>query len=278
MTEINLRTIFRALGAESVLQQETRSKDTVPPSRQPRSFQRYTSLSIGERASVSTLDSLGKTLLPSNHYRLGVLQTKLSSGDASFGSSLICGLHDPSMTNHSQLAHALEQYQEYVTHSLSQNSGVDKTKNTRRVQRANAELAKQFSSGECSPELIQRLAELEEINIFVLDIYRHEARLYWSHGVTHPHLNIFRPLLVLVFLGDVYEPVICPCADQKKCSRELICRIIAEVSLTGEQPTITPISFLAMCEYASHLPCWITLVERYGKPAPFTPLLPPAES
>lgn len=242
---ITLATIFTALtGAPyPVFQGEaTVAPDPVAPTvpiHEARVFQRHRPLPVGGQTPVSDLSQTAAVILPASHYRVGVLRSTSELSNRSLPSSFLTALYQGPDADRSQMVCSLEQYLEYLRHSLSQNSAVDKIKNTRRVQKANAAHMQLLEEGHWNPELLQRLVELEEINLLIFDLYRHETTFYWSRGVTWPQLNLYRPLVTLVCLGDSFEPIICPCRDRRACEIQTLFRVLLRNDLMGQPPVLS---------------------------------------
>lgn len=239
----------------------------------PRQFQKYTPLSLGNRLGKGGWNNMADAILPPTHVRVGVLQNQGDGSNVSLASSMDVLLYGGSSSDKGQMTHSLERYLEFFRHSLAQNTAVDKIKNTARVKKANAGLVSDLVKGNYTDTLLQRVCELEEVNLLVFDLYRHQTTLYWAKGVTWPYFNPHRQMLVLVSLGECYEPVLCNCHNKERCRLNMTLSVLTSDKILGVKPELSLAGFLYL---TSAIPTekgdlYSKICERYGT-------IPPADA
>ena len=97
--------------------------------------------------------------------------------------------------------------EDFVRHKISRNFQIDKIKNTKKVQTANKEIMNRLSEGKITPELIQAVVNIFEINLLIFDFIKNEIYLYWAHGYKYPFFNPFKKIFFMAYIHGSYEPI-----------------------------------------------------------------------
>lgn len=95
----------------------------------------------------------------------------------------------------------------YVTLCIQQNYGIDKIKNTKKMQSINRELVKNLLEGKISHDLIQYMVNIFEINLLVFDLTKMDIYLYWTKGYKYPFFNPFKNIHCMSYVQGNYEPI-----------------------------------------------------------------------
>lgn len=95
----------------------------------------------------------------------------------------------------------------FIVHKFQRNYNVDKTKNTKKVKLINEDLIKRLTEGKISHDIIQKIINIFEINLLILDFNRSEFQFYWTHGTKYPYLNLFKNIYCMSFIQGNYEPI-----------------------------------------------------------------------
>ena len=154
---------------------------------------------------------------PADKYvRLGVQSKWNKLNNVSFFSSLSLLLHPYLASEYCNVqVAALEQFVEYIQDSILRNCQIDKIKNTKSMQTRNKKIADDLFCGNITHDVIQRVINICEINLLVFDLVNETIEFYWTFGVNHPALNLFKDVYCVTVIDNHYEPLLWQgdCAD-----------------------------------------------------------------
>lgn len=156
-----------------------------------------------------------KNFLSPEYMRYGVVNEMDRDGEnvnISFVSSLNYMLRpelkDMSIEEITRNAVTLENF---ISHMILKNyhvhNHVDKIKNTKKMQSINKELVEKFKIGDITPNIIQKIADIFEINLLIFDLENSNKYFYWTHGIKYPQFNPFKDIYIMSHLNGNYEPL-----------------------------------------------------------------------
>lgn len=194
---------------------------------------RYMLLSPG--STVMTDESIipmAREIIPKTHLRRGV-QGDLPDLPSSSLLATVALLLRPELRslNQAELIPELRHLNEFLKSSITNNTQIDTIKNTAAMKRQHETLNNQIAASTISGDLIQRLANILEVNILVAYLDAQNCVFYWASGKAHSHLNTNRDLWCISCLDNRCEPILCNCEDQKRCMQACYRRIFEHTTL-----------------------------------------------
>lgn len=175
----------------------------------------YITLSPYDSQNYSSFPTNVKNLLTPEYMRYGIVTSmdkNLKPVNVSFLVSINILLRpDIYKNNISDHIKNLTLLENFIAHKIERNSyQIDKTKNTKKVKILNKELKNSMLDGKISPEIIQCIVNILEINLLIFDFKRDETIFYWCRGHKYPYLNLFKNIYCMAMIDNVYEPIMPP--------------------------------------------------------------------
>lgn len=278
---IDLRSIFATVVNDPAFLQVTEQmvvSDPLCPLDEPRdaaavddSSRMYTLLPAGSLVSAEhSLIPMARAVIPSSHFRRGVQADVAGLPSASLLATVAL-LMRPELRelNQAELIPELRLFNEFLRTSITNNAQIDTIKNTAAIQKQNAMLINHLSMSSITGDLIQRIANIMEVNILASHLDTRICMFYWARGKAHSHLNVYRDLWCITCLDNRCEPILCECDDPKECMLSCYSRIL-------EHPTIKhwfPITlgFPELCRMLSNGPQGLkgsACIKYYDAPKP----------
>lgn len=219
-TSINLHTIFRylvnndnfLLSIEEVNEKLPNTKKKQMVNLMNNMIADSTVLSPYEIQEYQALPSKLKSFLNPKYSRLGiknVTEKNLNIVNVSFLNSLNIILRPELFrTSYEEQMKNVSLLENFLAHKISRNYQIDKVKNTSKVKAKNRALIDLLAQGKITPEIIQYVVNIYEINLVIFDMNKSEFSLYWTTGNKFPYFNFFREVYFMTHIQGNYEPIV----------------------------------------------------------------------
>lgn len=185
-----------------------------------------------------------KKLLSPNYIRFGIkniTEKNLNIVNISFLNSLNILLRpDMYKANIDVQLKNITLLENFIVHKFQRNYNIDKIKNTKKVKLINEDMIKRLTEGKISHDIIQKIVNIFEINLLILDFNKSEFQFYWTCGIKYPYLNLFKDVYCMSFIQGNYEPIFIP--DNKNKEIEMQNIYIFILSKIKHIKTIEPVS------------------------------------
>ena len=217
---INLHSIFRYLvNNDSFLLSVEEVNEKIPNTKKKQMTELMnnmiadsTVLSPYEIQEYQSLPPKLKLYLNPKYSRLGiknVTEKNLTIVNVSFLNSLNIILRPELFKmNYEEQMKNVVLLENFLAHKIYRNYQIDKVKNTSKVKAMNRILIDSLSQGKITPEIIQHIVNIYEINLVIFDLNKSEFELYWTMGIKFPYFNFFREVHFMTHIHGNYEPVI----------------------------------------------------------------------
>ena len=217
---INLHTIFRylvnndnfLLSIEEVNEKLPNTKKKQMVNLMNNMITDFTVLSPYEIQEYQTMPPKLKSYLNPKYSRVGiknVTEKNLNIVNVSFLNSLNIILRPELFRiSYEEQIKNVGLLENFIAHKISRNYQIDKVKNTSKVKAKNRVLIDSLAQGKITPEIIQYIVNIYEINIAIFDMNKSEFSLYWTSGIKFPYFNFFREIYFMTHIQGNYEPVV----------------------------------------------------------------------
>lgn len=237
---VDLRCIFAALVGDPNFLKVTEQMVTSDDSAQnhgveilSQTHRRYMLLSPGSTVIADeSIIPMTREIIPKTHMRRGVQGDLMDLPSASLLATIALLLRPELRSlNQAELMPELRHLNEFLRSSITNNTQIDTIKNTAAMRRQHETLNNQLSANMISGDLLQRIANIFEVNILASYLDAQNCVFYWASGKAHSHLNTNRDLWCISCLDNRCEPILCYCDDEKECMRRCYRRIFEHTTL-----------------------------------------------
>jgi len=214
----------------------------------------YTLLPAGSVVTCeNSLIPMAQGIIPESHIRRGV-QSDLADLPSASLLATVALLFRPELRdlNQAELIPELKLLSEFLRTSISNNAQIDPVRNTSGLQRQHATINDQLASSNITGDLLQRIANIMEVNILVSYLDTRMCVFYWACGKEHNRLNICRDLWCISCVDNRCEPILCRCADPRACMLQCYSRILDHPTLESWIPI--SLEFPEICRMMSNGP------------------------
>lgn len=219
--------------------------------------------------------SIKKFLIP-DHVRYGIkniIERNMVNINISFLNSLNILLR-PNIYNLSvdEQVKNLFVLEDFIKHRISSNYQIDKViKNTIKVQNMHKELIKNMTEGKITPDLIQFIVNIFEINLVVFDFITHDINLYWTYGSKHPDFNTFKDIYYMAYVQGNFEPIFIKNHTAELDSiHQTYAKILTDPNIKCiKEINLSVPTLIAIDTWNISSDYFIKIIERYFPPKPF---------